>query len=42
MHRINNAIDRTVARPLALAYVRVVPRPMRLGVGISSATSASR
>lgn len=33
MHRINNVIDRRVARPLALAYVRVVPRPVRLGVG---------
>lgn len=33
MHRVNNAIDRRVARPLARAYVRVVPRPVRLGVG---------
>ena len=33
MHRINNVIDRRVARPLAQAYVRVVPRPVRLGVG---------
>ena len=33
MHRINNVIDRAVARPLARAYVRVVPRPVRLGVG---------
>lgn len=33
MHRFNNAVDRTVARPLARAYVRVVPRPVRLGVG---------
>ncbi|MDQ3618233.1 MAG: VacJ family lipoprotein [Pseudomonadota bacterium] len=32
MHRINNAIDRRVARPLAQAYVRVMPRPVRLGV----------
>ena len=32
MHRFNNAVDRAVARPLALAYVRVVPRPVRLGV----------
>lgn len=32
MHRFNNALDRTVARPLATAYVRVVPRPVRLGV----------
>ena len=33
MHRINNVIDRRVAKPLAKAYVRVVPRPLRLGVG---------
>ncbi|MHB8912524.1 MAG: MlaA family lipoprotein [Lysobacter sp.] len=32
MHRVNNVIDRGVARPLARAYVRVVPRPVRLGV----------
>ena len=32
MHRFNNAVDRTVARPLARAYVAVVPRPVRLGV----------
>jgi phospholipid-binding lipoprotein MlaA len=32
MHRFNNAVDRTVARPLARAYVTVVPRPVRLGV----------
>ena len=32
MHRFNNAVDRTVARPLARAYVGVVPRPIRLGV----------
>jgi len=32
MHRINNGVDRRVARPLARAYVRVVPRPVRLGV----------
>lgn len=32
MHRFNNAVDRTVARPLARGYVKVVPRPMRLGV----------
>ena len=33
MHAVNNAIDRTVALPLARAYVEVVPRPVRLGVG---------
>lgn len=32
-HRFNNAVDRTIARPLAKAYVKVVPRPVRLGVG---------
>lgn len=33
VHRFNNAVDRTIARPLAQTYVRVVPRPVRLGVG---------
>jgi phospholipid-binding lipoprotein MlaA len=32
MHRFNNAVDRGVARPLARSYVKVVPRPVRLGV----------
>lgn len=32
MHRINNSVDRRVARPLARAYVAAVPRPVRLGV----------
>ena len=32
MHRFNNAVDRRVARPLATAYVKVVPRPIRSGV----------
>lgn len=32
MHRFNNAVDRTVAKPLATAYLNVVPRPIRLGV----------
>ncbi|MUV13139.1 MlaA family lipoprotein [Noviluteimonas gilva] len=32
MHTFNNAIDRMIARPLAKAYVKVVPRPVRLGV----------
>jgi phospholipid-binding lipoprotein MlaA len=32
MHRLNNAVDRRVARPLARGYVRAVPRPVRLGV----------
>ncbi len=33
VHRFNNAVERTIARPLALGYVKVVPRPIRLGVG---------
>ncbi|MFC0676414.1 MlaA family lipoprotein [Lysobacter korlensis] len=33
VHRLNSAVDRAVARPLARAYVAVVPRPVRLGVG---------
>ena len=32
VHRFNNAVDRRIARPLAKAYVKVVPRPVRLGV----------
>lgn len=32
VHRLNNVVDRTVAKPLAKAYVKVVPRPVRLGV----------
>ena len=32
MHRFNNAVDRSVAKPLARAYTKVVPRPLRLGV----------
>jgi phospholipid-binding lipoprotein MlaA len=32
MHTFNNAVDRSVARPLARGYVKVVPRPLRLGV----------
>jgi phospholipid-binding lipoprotein MlaA len=32
MHRFNNAADRTVARPVAKAYVKVVPAPVRSGV----------
>ncbi len=33
VHTFNNAVDRRIAKPLATAYVRVVPRPVRLGVG---------
>ncbi|WP_372017114.1 MlaA family lipoprotein [Pseudoxanthomonas sp. 10H] len=32
IHAFNNAVDRAVARPLARAYVAVVPQPLRLGV----------
>lgn len=32
MHRFNDAVDRRVARPLARAYVTVVPGPLRTGV----------
>ena len=33
VHTFNNAVDRAIAKPLAKAYVKVVPRPVRLGVG---------
>jgi phospholipid-binding lipoprotein MlaA len=33
VHAFNNVVDRVVAKPLAEAYVAVVPRPVRLGVG---------
>ena len=33
MHAVNSVIDRRIARPLATAYMEVVPRPIRLGVG---------
>jgi len=33
VHAFNNVVDRNIARPLAQAYVAVVPRPVRLGVG---------
>lgn len=32
IHRFNNAVDRRIAKPLARVYVKVVPRPVRLGV----------
>ncbi len=32
VHAFNNVVDRAVARPLARAYVAVVPQPARLGV----------
>ena len=33
MHAVNTVIDERIARPLATAYMDVVPRPVRLGVG---------
>jgi len=32
VHAFNNVVDRAIAKPLAKAYVKVVPRPLRLGV----------
>lgn len=32
-HAFNNFFDRLIARPLARAYVAVLPRPVRLGIG---------
>ena len=31
-HAFNNVVDRAIAKPLAQGYVKVVPRPVRLGV----------
>lgn len=33
IHHFNNVVDRVIAKPLAKAYIAVVPRPVRLGVG---------
>jgi len=33
VHAFNNVVDRRIAKPLAKAYVAIVPRPVRLGVG---------
>ncbi|MCY7355380.1 MAG: VacJ family lipoprotein [Lysobacter sp.] len=33
VHRFNNAVDRVIAKPLATFYIKVTPRPVRLGVG---------
>lgn len=33
VHRFNEAVDRRVAKPLANVYVKITPRPVRLGVG---------
>lgn len=33
VHRFNETVDRRIAKPLASVYVKVTPRPVRLGVG---------
>jgi phospholipid-binding lipoprotein MlaA len=33
VHRFNEVVDRRIAKPLASVYVKVTPRPVRLGVG---------
>jgi len=33
VHRFNNAVDRSVARPVARTYVRAVPAPVRTSIG---------
>jgi phospholipid-binding lipoprotein MlaA len=33
VHRFNEAVDRSIAKPLATVYLKVAPRPVRLGVG---------
>jgi phospholipid-binding lipoprotein MlaA len=33
VHRFNEAVDRRIAKPLANVYMKVTPRPVRLGVG---------
>jgi len=33
VHRFNNTLDRNVARPVARGYARVVPAPVRTGIG---------
>jgi phospholipid-binding lipoprotein MlaA len=33
IHKFNDAVDRTVARPVAKAYVKVTPAPVRTGLG---------
>ncbi|MEY2854386.1 MAG: hypothetical protein RL030_1518 [Pseudomonadota bacterium] len=33
MFTVNDALDRSVARPVARGYVKVVPQPLRTGVG---------
>jgi phospholipid-binding lipoprotein MlaA len=33
VYRVNDKLDRAIAKPVTRAYVRVVPRPIRIGVG---------
>jgi phospholipid-binding lipoprotein MlaA len=33
VHTFNSAVDRSLARPLAQAYVSAIPRPVRAGIG---------
>jgi len=33
VHRFNNALDRAVTKPVARGYTRVIPRPVRSGIG---------
>ena len=32
MYKANDALDRTVAKPIARTYVRVIPAPVRIGI----------
>ncbi len=32
VYKVNDALDRTVAKPVARGYVRVVPKPIRTGI----------
>ena len=33
VHHFNNGVDRYIAKPLARAYIKVAPPPVRLGIG---------
>jgi phospholipid-binding lipoprotein MlaA len=33
VHHFNNGIDRYIAKPLARAYIKIAPPPVRLGIG---------
>jgi len=34
VYKFNDALDRAVAKPVATAYVKVVPQPVRTGVTV--------